>query len=93
MAIECKDVSYLYSEGSGFEVQALHQINLVIPEGEMIALIGQTVFREVDEQFAECDHIKAFIHRPYSIRRSYFSTSTSTLPSEEKLTAAASGGV
>ena len=42
MAIECKDVSYLYSEGSGFEVQALHQINLVIPEGEMIALIGQT---------------------------------------------------
>ncbi|MBQ4474379.1 MAG: energy-coupling factor transporter ATPase [Lachnospiraceae bacterium] len=42
MAIECRNLSYIYSEGSGFEIQALHQINLLIPDGEFVGLTGHT---------------------------------------------------
>ena len=42
MAIECKNLSYIYSQGSGYEVQALHQVNLRIEDGEFVALVGHT---------------------------------------------------
>ena len=42
MSIELKHVSYVYSPGSPFERQALHDLNLRIDDGEFIALVGHT---------------------------------------------------
>lgn len=42
MLIELKDVSYIYSKGTPFEVRALDQVNLQISEGEFVAIIGHT---------------------------------------------------
>ncbi len=41
-AIELKGVSYLYSEGTPFEKEALHQIDLQIPPAKITGLIGHT---------------------------------------------------
>lgn len=42
MSIILDNVNYTYSEGSGYEIQALKDINLVIEKGEFIGLIGHT---------------------------------------------------
>ena len=42
MSIILNKVNYTYSEGSGFEIAALKDINLVIEKGEFIGLIGHT---------------------------------------------------
>ncbi len=42
MLIQLKDVSYIYSQGTPFEVIALDNINLEIDEGEFVAIIGHT---------------------------------------------------
>ncbi len=42
MAIELKDVSYVYSGGTTQEIHALDHVNLTIPEGQFIGLIGHT---------------------------------------------------
>lgn len=42
MLIELKDVSYIYSKGTPFEVRALDGVNLEIAEGEFVAIIGHT---------------------------------------------------
>ena len=42
MSIELKHVSYVYSPGSPFERQALHDLNLRIDDGEFVALVGHT---------------------------------------------------
>lgn len=42
MLIQLKDVSYIYSQGTPFEVIALDKINLEIDEGEFVAIIGHT---------------------------------------------------
>ena len=42
MLIQLKDVSYIYSQGTPFEVRALDNINLEIDEGEFVAVIGHT---------------------------------------------------
>lgn len=42
MLIQLKDVSYIYSQGTPFEVRALDNINLEIDEGEFVAIIGHT---------------------------------------------------
>ncbi len=42
MLIELKNVSYIYSKGTPFEVRALDNINLSIEEKEFVALIGHT---------------------------------------------------
>lgn len=42
MLIELKDVSYVYSKGTPFEVRALDNVNLNINEGEFVAIIGHT---------------------------------------------------
>lgn len=42
MSIELKNVSYLYSPGTAFEMRALENINLTIPENQFIGLIGHT---------------------------------------------------
>lgn len=42
MSIELKNVSYLYSPGTAYEMRALEDINLVIPEHQFIGLIGHT---------------------------------------------------
>ena len=42
MSIELKNVSYLYSPGTAFEMRALENINLTIPEDQFIGLIGHT---------------------------------------------------
>lgn len=42
MSIILKDVNCIYGIGSGFEKQALKDVNLVIEKGEFIGLIGHT---------------------------------------------------
>ncbi len=42
MSIELKHVSYVYNPGSAFEHKALDDINLVIEDGEYVALCGHT---------------------------------------------------
>ena len=42
MSIELKHVSYVFSPGSPFERQALHDLNLRIDDGEFVALVGHT---------------------------------------------------
>ncbi|MDO5027753.1 MAG: energy-coupling factor transporter ATPase [Bacillota bacterium] len=42
MLIELKDVSYIYSKGTPFEVRALDHVNLQIGQGEFVAIIGHT---------------------------------------------------
>lgn len=42
MSIELKNVSYLYSPGTVYEMRALEDINLTIPEDQFIGLIGHT---------------------------------------------------
>ena len=42
MSIELKNVTYTYSQGTAYESHALKDINLVIPDGQFIGLIGHT---------------------------------------------------
>ncbi len=42
MSIELKHVSYTYSPGTSYEIHALKDINLNIPDGEFIGMIGHT---------------------------------------------------
>lgn len=42
MAIELKDVSYIYGGGTTQEIRALNHVSLQIPDGQFIGLIGHT---------------------------------------------------
>ncbi len=42
MAIELKEVSYVYGAGTPMEVRALDHVSLTIPDGQFIGLIGHT---------------------------------------------------
>ena len=42
MSIELKKVTYTYSPGTAYEIHALKDINLTIPEGQFIGVIGHT---------------------------------------------------
>lgn len=42
MSIELKNVTYTYSPGTGYEIQALKDISLSIPDGQFIGIIGHT---------------------------------------------------
>lgn len=42
MSIELKNVTYTYSPGTAYEIHALKNINLVIPKGQFIGIIGHT---------------------------------------------------
>lgn len=42
MSIELKNVTYTYSPGTAYEIHALKNINLSIPEGQFIGMIGHT---------------------------------------------------
>lgn len=42
MSIELKHVTYTYSPGTAYEIHALEDINLVIPDGQFIGMIGHT---------------------------------------------------
>ncbi|MBS6395864.1 MAG: energy-coupling factor transporter ATPase [Clostridiales bacterium] len=42
MAIKIKDVNYTYAEGTAYEMHALKDINLEIPDGQFVGLIGHT---------------------------------------------------
>ena len=42
MSIELKDVTYTYSPGTAYEIHALKDINLNIPDGQFIGVIGHT---------------------------------------------------
>lgn len=42
MSIKVKNVSYTYSEGTAYEMHALKDINLEIPDGQFVGLIGHT---------------------------------------------------
>ena len=42
MSIELKNVTYTYSPGTAYEIHALKNINLSIPDGQFIGIIGHT---------------------------------------------------
>ena len=42
MSIELKNVTYTYSPGTSYEIHALKDINLNIPDGQFIGVIGHT---------------------------------------------------
>ena len=42
MSIEIKNVNYLYSHGTSYEMHALKNVNLEIPDGQFVGLIGHT---------------------------------------------------
>lgn len=42
MSIELKHVTYTYSPGTAYEIHALKDINLTIPDGKFIGIIGHT---------------------------------------------------
>lgn len=42
MSIELKSVSYIYSPGTAYEMRALDNINLTIPENQFVGMIGHT---------------------------------------------------
>ena len=42
MSIKVKNVSHTYSEGMAYEVHALKDVNLEIPDGQFVGLIGHT---------------------------------------------------
>ncbi len=42
MSIELKNVTYTYSKGTAYESHALKNVNLTIPEGQFIGVIGHT---------------------------------------------------
>ena len=42
MSIELKNVTYTYSPGTSYEIHALKNINLEIPDGQFIGVIGHT---------------------------------------------------
>ncbi len=42
MSIKVKDVNYTYAENTAYEIHALKDINLEIPDGQFIGLIGHT---------------------------------------------------
>ena len=44
MSIKIKDVNYIYAESTAYEIHALKDINLEIPDGQLIGLIGHTGF-------------------------------------------------
>ncbi|MGI6069467.1 MAG: energy-coupling factor transporter ATPase [Blautia sp.] len=42
MSLELKHVTYTYSPGTVYEIHALEDVNLVIPDGQFIGMIGHT---------------------------------------------------
>ncbi len=42
MSIELKNVNYIYGQGTAYEIHALKNINLEIPDGQFIGMIGHT---------------------------------------------------
>lgn len=42
MSIELKHINYIYSPGTAYEKQALKDINLDIPQGQFVGIIGHT---------------------------------------------------
>lgn len=42
MSIKVTDLNYLYSPGTAYEIQAVHNINLTVNDGEFIGIIGHT---------------------------------------------------
>ena len=42
MSLEIKNVNYLYSQGPSYEMPALKNVNLEIPDGQFVGLIGHT---------------------------------------------------
>lgn len=42
MSIKVKDVNYIYAEGTAYEIHALKDVNLEIPDGQFVGLIGHT---------------------------------------------------
>ena len=42
MAIKVKNVNYTYAEGTAYEIHALKDVNLEIPDGQFVGLIGHT---------------------------------------------------
>ena len=42
MSITLEHVNYVYSPGTAYEKQALKDVNLTIPQGQFVGIIGHT---------------------------------------------------
>ena len=42
MSLILKEINYVYSEGTAYQIQALKDVNLTIPDGQFIGVIGHT---------------------------------------------------
>ena len=42
MSIKLEHVNYVYSEGTAYEKRALKDVNLEIPQGQFVGIIGHT---------------------------------------------------
>ena len=42
MSIELKNVTYTYSPGTSYEIHAVRDVSLLIPDGQFIGMIGHT---------------------------------------------------
>ena len=42
MSLKLEDVTYTYSPGTAYEMHALEHINLEIPNGQFVGIIGHT---------------------------------------------------
>ena len=42
MSIKLENVYYTYSPGTAYEIHALENVNLTIPDGQFIGMIGHT---------------------------------------------------
>ena len=61
MSIELKNITYTYSPGTAYEIHALKDVNLEIPDGQFIGVIGHTG----SGKFTLIQHLNALI-RPTS---------------------------
>ena len=42
MSIELKNITYTYSPGTSYEIHAIKDVSLLIPDGQFIGMIGHT---------------------------------------------------
>ena len=64
MSITLEHVNYVYSPGTAYEKQALKDVNLTIPQGQFVGIIGHT-----GEWFSKGNKWKSMFSRGEYLRR------------------------
>ena len=61
MSLELKKVCYSYSVGTSYEVQALKDISLMIPDGQFIGMVSCFSIRSISFLKAMCCRMSASV--------------------------------